>query len=162
MAIVRLADWILSINLTNKLLFYNPNVCTMYSLYRNELLQTLGIKITNLMDIIQLILITLFSIKYRKLTILFGAVSLLCSIIIVDRDWLLLRNKRILQVFNTVNIIDKVYYKVCRINCYIWKTFMKILIRFRTVLHCLISVEKRLLWQTTILNSDWGWLLITE
>ncbi len=45
----------------------------MYSLYRNEPLQTLGIKITKLTDIIQLILITLFSIIYFKSAILFGA-----------------------------------------------------------------------------------------
>ncbi len=107
-------------------MFYNPNVCTMYSLYRNEPLQMLGIKITNLTDIIQLILITLFSVIYFKSAILFGVAALLSSIIIVDRDWLLLWNKRILQVFNTVNTINKVYYKVCRISSYIKKTFMKI------------------------------------
>ncbi len=128
-------DWTLSINLTNKILFYNPNLCTMYSLYRNEALQTLGIKITNLTDIIQLILITLFSVIYFKSAILFGTTALLCSVIIVDRDWLLLRNKRILQLFKTVNIIDKVYYKVCRISCYIRKTFKKILFGFKTVLY---------------------------
>ncbi len=60
-----LADWTLIINLTNKLLFYNPNICTMYSLYRNKLLQTLGIKIRNLTDIIQLILITLLSVTLK-------------------------------------------------------------------------------------------------
>ncbi len=98
----------------------------MYSLYRNEPLQMLVIKITNLTDIIKLILITLFSITYSKSAILFGAAALLCSVMIVDRDWLLLRNKRILRIFKTVNIINKVYYKVCRISCYIRKTFMKI------------------------------------
>ncbi len=78
------------------------------------------------MDIIELILITLFSVAYWKSAILFGAAALLCSVMIIDQDWLLLRNKHILQMFNTVNIINKVYYKVCRISCYIMKTFIKI------------------------------------
>ncbi len=65
LAMVKISGLIaLCINLTNKILFYNPNVCTMYSLYRNKLLQMLVIKITNITDIIELILITLFSIAY--------------------------------------------------------------------------------------------------
>ncbi len=36
----------------------------MYSLYRKKKFQKMGIKITNLTDIIQLILITLFSIIF--------------------------------------------------------------------------------------------------
>ncbi len=142
-----------SVNLTNKLFFYNPNVCTMHSLYRNELWQMLGIKIINLTDIIQLILITLFSIMDWKSAILFVAVTLLCSIVIVDRDCLLWRNKGILQVFNTVNIINKVYYKVSRISCYIRKTFMKIVLVLKRYY---ISAKKECLLQlTTSLNSDW-------
>ncbi len=135
-------------------MFYNPNVCTMYSLYRNEPLQMFGIKNTNLTDIMQLILITLFSVIYFKSAILFGAAALLCSVIIVDWDWLLLQNKRILQVFKTVNIINKVYYKVCRISCYIRKTFMKIWSVLRQ-----FYISGKI---SCILNSDWGWLLITE
>ncbi len=83
-------------------------------------------RLQNRTDIIHLILIILFSVIYWKSAILFGAAALLCSISIVGREWLLLWNKCILQVFNTVNIINKVHYKVCRISCYIRKTFMKI------------------------------------
>ncbi len=49
--------------------------------------------------------------------------QLSCSAI-VDRDWLFDIGIRI--IFNTVNITNKVYHKVCRISYYIRKTFMNI------------------------------------